>query len=287
MKIITGAVDQLAELTDLKSVQDGFESHGRYICENCGINHQIKFGSGRFCSVKCKNVFAGKHSGGSRPNRGSYKKSLVQKDTNGNMIKSKWYCKVCKTYFITRELLMHHKRDNNHKTNHTEWHKKELRKCKWCGKIKDWTASNYQLHQNLCSSNPNKREHNWTGKHHSEASKRKKRIAAINNINLIGKGGPRFNKNACEYIDQLNIEKGWNLQHALNGGEFTIDGYFIDGYDKKLNIAFEYDEPSHYLDLNKNKLANKDIIRQQNIVNILKCEFWRYNEYTKQLYKAS
>ena len=28
-----------------------------------------------------------------------------------------------------------------------------------------------------------------------------------------------YNKNACKFIDKLNLEKHWNLQHAENGGE--------------------------------------------------------------------
>ena len=48
---------------------------------------------------------------------------------------------------------------------------------------------------------------------------------------------------------------------------------------KKKNIVFEYDEPTHYIDKENSILKDKDIKRQQNIINKLKCEFWRYNEY--------
>jgi hypothetical protein len=66
-----------------------------------------------------------------------------------------------------------------------------------------------------------------------------------------------------------------------------VCGYFLDGYDKDLNIAFEYDEPSHYEDVYNNILKEKDIIRQNNIIKSLNCEFWRYNERINLLYKVS
>ena len=49
----------------------------------------------------------------------------------------------------------------------------------------------------------------------------------------------RYNKNACLFMEELNKQNNWNLQHAENGGEVEIGGYFLDGYDKDLNIAFE------------------------------------------------
>ncbi len=85
-------------------------------------------------------------------------------------------------------------------------------------------------------------------------------------------------------MDLLNNVYGWNLQHAENGNEYHIKelGYWLDGYDKEKNIVVEYDEPKHkYYD------KQKDIKRQQNIIQFLKCEFWRYNEKEDKLYCAS
>ena len=95
----------------------------------------------------------------------------------------------------------------------------------------------------------------------------------------------RYSHKACEYINKLNEQNNWNLQHAENGGEYSICGYFVDGYDAKLNIVFEYDESSHYKDKYNNILKDKDIQRQNNIIKELNCEFWRYNEYLNLLYK--
>lgn len=128
----------------------------------------------------------------------------------------------------------------------------------------------------------------FSGKTHSEETKQKIRESTISNIQkLHGKCRANYSEVACEYIDKLNEDKGWNLVHALNGGEKFVAGYFLDGYDENLNIAFEYDEPKHYQDIEKNILKQKDIVRQKNIINTLHCEFWRYNESLKYLYKVN
>jgi ribosomal protein S14 len=126
------------------------------------------------------------------------------------------------------------------------------------------------------------------GKHHTEETKYKLRVAKIEDLKkkniLLGKDGARnFNTRACEYIDKLNKEKGWNLQHALNGGEVELYGYFVDGYDKEKNIVFEYDEKKH----NETYWKNKDIIRQNNLIkNIDPSLFLRYDEQWDRLYEV-
>lgn len=106
-------------------------------------------------------------------------------------------------------------------------------------------------------------------------------------LQKIGKSyRARFSKIACEYIDELNKKNNWNLQHALNGGEISVGPYYLDGYDKDLNIAFEYDEPAHYIDINNNILSEHDISRMQYIKEQLHCKFIRYNARLKLLYEC-
>lgn len=128
----------------------------------------------------------------------------------------------------------------------------------------------------------------WLGKKHSDESKKKIRESTIEYIKKT-KGGfkCRYSKKACEFIESLNKEKSWNLQHAENGGEVSIDGYFVDGYDKTLNIVFEYDEKKHYKDVENNILKERDKIRQDHIIEKLKCEFYRYNEAKDCFYKVN
>ena len=124
------------------------------------------------------------------------------------------------------------------------------------------------------------------GHAHTEETKRKIRKSFLSRMHKNGRFGPtNFNLRACEFIDNLNKEFNWNLIHAKNGGEFYVNGYYLDGYDKQLNIAFEYDEQRHYTDWENNKLKNKDILRQFEIMNALKCKFYRYNEKLNLMYE--
>ena len=127
----------------------------------------------------------------------------------------------------------------------------------------------------------------FKGTPHTEETKmvlRQKMIAYIKK-NGNGKFGQHHSKKGCDYIDKLNKEKHWNLQHALNGGEYEVCGYFLDGYDKKKNIAFEYDEPKHYSNVYENVLSERDIVRQNIIKEHLNCRFFRYNEKLDLLYE--
>lgn len=102
---------------------------------------------------------------------------------------------------------------------------------------------------------------------------------------LPNQGGARFSLKACKYIDKLNEQKGWHLQHGLNGGEVTCGPYYLDGYDKDLNIAFEYDELKHHYDCNGN-LCEHDKEKMEYIKKQLGCRFFRYNEKLDLLYEC-
>ncbi len=81
-----------------------------------------------------------------------------------------------------------------------------------------------------------------------------------------------YNDLACDYFQWLNMWMGWEGKHALNGGEHTILGYWLDYYEPTMNMVIEWDEENHY---RNNKLQEKDIQRQKEIVEELKCDFYR------------
>ena len=95
----------------------------------------------------------------------------------------------------------------------------------------------------------------------------------INYIRENGNGefGQHYSIKGCKYIDELNKKNNWNLQHALNGGEFEVDGFFLDGYDNNLNIAFEYDESKHYKDV------------YNNILTLFSCDYLLKMKYKRQI----
>lgn len=116
------------------------------------------------------------------------------------------------------------------------------------------------------------------GKFHTDDTRRKLRISHIDRMEKLGIC-PRFNKNGCDYLDRLSEETGWDIQHALNGGEYYIKdlGYFVDGFDSQRNIVVEYDEPgsNHF---RCGKLNDRGMKRMREIIDFLGCRFFRYNE---------
>ena len=95
-----------------------------------------------------------------------------------------------------------------------------------------------------------------------------------------------YNPKACKYFDALNQQNGWSIQHAKNGGEYNICGYFVDGYDKDKNLVVEYDENYHYVLKNGHwVLRDKDIKRMNTIKTRFGCDFYRYNEVLNEFKK--
>ncbi len=105
-------------------------------------------------------------------------------------------------------------------------------------------------------------------------NKLQKRKQALKRIGLSGTS-VSYNNLACKYFDWLNMYNGWGGKHALNGGEKEVLGYFVDYYEPELNIVIEWDEPGHYFD---SKLKDRDIFRMNEIIDYLKCDFYRINQ---------
>jgi hypothetical protein len=101
------------------------------------------------------------------------------------------------------------------------------------------------------------------------------REGAINRIKRQNGFFISYNPNSIAIIENYGKQYGYNFQHAENGGEFQVCGYFVDGYDKEKNVVIEYDEKHHFQP--NGQLKHKDHVRQQNIINELQCKFIRIN----------
>lgn len=122
-----------------------------------------------------------------------------------------------------------------------------------------------------------------SGKVTSETTRQKQREAVLRKIQLYGTHARNYNPSACKFIDEIGQKMNCCFQHALNGGEFVINGYSVDGYDKSKNVIIEYDENrANHFDMNGD-LKSKDIERMINIINSLHCKFFRYNAKTKEI----
>ena len=122
------------------------------------------------------------------------------------------------------------------------------------------------------------------GSKRSTETRNKQRISAIKRLQryqLYNK--PNFNPCACYFIDNLNYSLGLNFQHALNGGEVWLSGFYPDGYDREKNIIFEYDEPWHKSEKSKKHDAWKET---RIIENIHPKMFIRYDKKSNRLYDS-
>lgn len=138
-----------------------------------------------------------------------------------------------------------------------------------------------EMRQHISEETREKLRNIRLGKKMSDKTREKMREIKLNNIKELG-GFPSFNKKACNFIDSIKNKLSYNFQHALNGGEFNICGYSVDGYDKNNNVIFEYDEKRHENPTRK----LKDLKRMEIIKNKLNCEVIRYSERFNKLYKS-
>lgn len=76
------------------------------------------------------------------------------------------------------------------------------------------------------------------------------------------------------------------MQHAENGGEINLYGYYPDGLDVENKILFEYDEPAHYADVYGNILKERDLNRQYYLYLKTSYRILRYNLKANILYES-
>lgn len=106
----------------------------------------------------------------------------------------------------------------------------------------------------------------------SKKTKDKMSISAKIRVNLNGMNYVNYNPFSIPLLEQKAKELGIiDLQHAENGGEYKIKidnkYYFVDGYSKEKNVVIEYYEKHH-----RNN-TKKDLQRQKEISDLLKCKF--------------
>lgn len=184
---------------------------------------------------------------------------------------NKWICQYCKQLFCTRKKLYEH-----------------YKECEEKAKLPvDYLGKTINLEGQRKSAETIKRKYasgelKGISKPHTPESRAKLAEKMRKRKNIID-CQCNYNETACKFIDELNIKNNWNLQHAMNGGEYKIGPYHVGGYDKELNIVFEYDEKHSKHTQIKGILRDK--CRQAYIIEKLNCEFWRYSEKDNLLYK--
>ena len=77
---------------------------------------------------------------------------------------------------------------------------------------------------------------------------------------------PNIGRNEKTILDKLENELNYKIVR-----QFEVEGYFLDGYIPKINLAIEVDE--------RPKILEKDIMRENYIKEKLSCEFLRIKDY--------
>ena len=99
------------------------------------------------------------------------------------------------------------------------------------------------------------------GKEKDKEMRKKQRLSRLKHIEKNnGQVSPNYNPNAIPIIEEYGKKNGYNFQHAENGGEVCIDGYWPDGIDEKRKTIIEIDEPRHFN--SDGTYKQKDIQRQ-------------------------
>lgn len=134
-----------------------------------------------------------------------------------------------------------------------------------------------------------KEQNPFYNKKHTDETKRIMRLHAIKRIEkscgLYDGLVPSVGNDEEKYFLELEKKNNWNgIFYGKDGKykqyEIKYLGYFLDYYEPTHNIVVEYDEPRHYCN---GVLREKDCVRMKQIKDYLKCEFWRYDSYRKQL----
>ena len=141
-----------------------------YICENCGKEHDGSYGSGRFCSCKCRSIWSGKCTAQKNHKCNFHKRPRAPYGT--------WKCNICNTIFETHSKLWEHKHEKHndqlngpHGKGQTAWNK---------GLTKNTSNTVKQISQNISYQyKTGKLVPGFKGKKHSDISKKKMSKSAL------------------------------------------------------------------------------------------------------------
>lgn len=126
------------------------------------------------------------------------------------------------------------------------------------------------LHKKTIKLFKNKQNHPMFGKRHTNNSKRKQRESAIKRIERNYNNGnpisPSIGVLEKPILDDLEKQFKFTILR-----QYYIDGYWLDGYCKELNIAIEIDEPHH----KRPYVKKHDMEKEEYIKDKLKCKFIR------------
>ncbi len=215
---------------------------------------------------------------------------FFQKPNNHLMGKGCPSCKQCKLRkkfamtkeeFINKSISVHGNKYDYSKVIYVNARTKTRIICNIHGEFLQAPYCHYKVKQGCPQCKSNLISEKLTGKKLSQKHRKTLRLARIRKMREQGTNRT-FNPKACKFMDNFGKEYGYEFQHGLNGGEVQMLGYFVDGYDKKKKVIFEFDEKRH--EFFKEKI--KDFERTKNLINSGENLMIRYSEKFNRLYKS-
>lgn len=231
----------------------------KHICENCGNEHDGSYGSGRFCSKKCRMIWIGIESHKTMTKNGTDPKNICSINNKKKRAEyGRWKCLKCNIIFNTRaEYYSHNKKEHPIEPG-SSWNKGLTKETNDIVKRHaDKLSQDYKSGKII---HPNK------GKHMPEEIKQK----VSQSMKKFCKEHPDrvpyvLNHSSKEsypekYFRELLIKEnitGWkqDLSHI---------GYFLDFGFKDKQIDLEIDGEQHYTD---KVMVEHDIIRNKSILD--------------------
>jgi hypothetical protein len=113
----------------------------------------------------------------------------------------------------------------------------------------------------------------WDNPNFKERASDRARESSIKRLERIGVSFPSYNPASIAFIENFAAGLNEHVQHAENGGELRVSGYWLDGYIPVKNIAIEYDESHHFK--KSGELSERDVRRMKRIHKEIGCTFVR------------
>jgi len=163
-------------------------------CENCGKEHDGRYGSGRFCSKSCSRSFNAKLGYQTKKKNGTFISNLHPEQKRSEY--GRWKCTICGEIFQTRQSMQYH-RKSTHEVK---------RGCGWSWN-KGLTAETSEIIRNIAEKN----KISMKGISHKQSKETKEKLSEIRSLTL--------DKNNGGFQDV-----GWYRVNNINGVEFTVRG---------------------------------------------------------------
>ena len=259
-------------------------------CENCGIEHDGSYGSGRFCSAHCRRQWIGRKSHRTAVERGTFK-SGFSNPSNKRRTLGNWKCPICGEVLETKRKLKKHKVEEHsllqtqagpHNKGGIAWNKGKT--------AKDDPRMAKQVLTRKENHASGKVIPNWLGKHHTEETKRKLSEA----MKKAHAEGRAHNIGECRWNNEHSWPEKWFIQVIEN--EFEDKNYKCEVPFHRFSLDFawinkkkciEIDGGWHETEEQKARDREKDRLLEEDGWQLLRMP-WKevYRETQKWIEKA-